>query len=1400
MWVVAAAILGCLLQTTVLGFAIWVTYFRRLLNEGQSAPSWAFPLAAAGTISLLSGMFLCAWLIERSTQEKFFQKEVCMYWLQPHNQTVGDQTFDAFAHHANLKEYVTSWKLGGSSKPQHERLVWVAVAVTMIGFILQFVGLRGLHSVVALFQLGATLVMAGVRAGLRTQRIGEDKNNIKIDLDTVEGHELDWQAFQIESYKGTWEVTHTHSILPERSRHSSESLKHSADSSRDSSEEQGLEENGAIFCKYWEDDPNNRKSRDHKDADAADAAVKWMSSLQCEKTDIKPLNWKKPNLAARIMYYRARLARLTDVDAPSLPQRWQTDIRRRATSLGQAIEHAAKVVFSGDVELKKQWRNASAIFWRVDCKLSHPDDRVKELQPIYLLVRRKYGMWFIDRSELEAVLGLWCWSLTKSPLCNADNFSKVYAFATTADQVERAKLELAMWVSRELSSLVVDNLAPDCVAISTDISSITSEKPQTRAPLSIPLAAARHSIDSSLDLHEGNSSISALFIPTKNSLLDMCAQDLFTSFIERVAAVISTLSDVNSMRQRDSYTPLAEDRQQDFRLANRHIDRIATGFVEAGLGSREDALMSIIPSLRENFILPPPDKVFDTVLSLAKDRKRSERFTEAETLLRWVYYNVTETGPYTCEMIAKELGELYRRAMRSPNDGSRHFGYNGVLSMLRFPEKSESMAKINDCYGWVAIQMALQKNDVKICKDLEDAKVKRSLVEGFETMSLPEVVRSNEIYPVGLLIVERWKDDLQKSVLDHQESLLILATKSGCTELVEDLLEKGVDPNRKDVLNRTPIFYAAEAGHYSITQSLLKAGATVVTRDKNGQMPLLLAAKQGHDIVVKLLVEHNVGPDSKDNELRTPVSLAAEHGHEAVIKLLIEKGADLNYADNKSRTPLSWAAKEGHETVSKLLIENGAYVDYHDVGNLNPLILAAINGHEAVVRLLIENGADMEFEDGRHGTPLLRAAQHGHENVVRILLEKNANVNATDYEDQTALGWATAYEHEAVINLLVVNGARRDFVNKEEGEPLLNRAVMHGHEVLVKILIEKNMDVNCANLGGETPLMKSCHDDNLALSKLLIEKGANVNAADHQGETPLMKACHSVTVSRLLIENGANVNAADHQGETPLMKTWHSMTISRLLIENGANVNAADHQGETPLMKAHRDLAVSRLLIENGANVNAADHENRTPLIHAAIFYDASKLIKLLIENGANVNAADHENKTPLIHAVQSYNLSSEVIQLLIKNGANVNAADQENKTPLIYAARHYHSSSEVIKLLIENGANVNHANDNGKTALWKAKSEGNKQAIRLLIEHGAMDDEDEKSQSMATECEDETIRSEDEALTGDGPMTEDEAMIEDEAMAEDESTSKDDTMNKDELMSKDGIMAKDELMDKTTS
>lgn len=1167
-WVLTAAFLGCFLQTAVLGFAIWATYFRRLLKNGQPIPPWAFPLTATGTISLVAGIFLCAWLIERSTEEIFFKKRARMYWLQPSNQSVGDQTFDAFAHWADLEEYVTSWKLEGPSKPRHKLRVWIAVAVTMAGFILQFFGLRGLHSFVALSQLGATLIMAAVRAGLRTQRLGEGKNDLVDFLDIIEGHELDWQAFAIESYSdsGKWQVIHPFSAL---SRNSSGCLVENG------LQENGLQEKESIFCITSRDDTNP----DAAAAAAAVAAVKWISSLQCEQSGTHGPGLEKPNRAAKIMYYRARLARLTDVEAPSLPQRWQTDVRHRANSLGQAIEDAVKVIFSGDVELKKEWRDASAIFWRVACRLSSSDDTSKEELPIYLLIRHKYGMWQIDRSELEAVLGLWSWSLRRSPLANAGNFSKAYALAATPDQVEKAKVELTMWVSRGLPPFAVDKMPLDSLPLVTgddagfeeQVYNTASKKGRTQSLLSIPLATARcNSAGSagSAGSDKGNDDMNILSVPTKNSLLAMCAQDIFTSFIDSTAAIILNLSDIKPILQSDLNTPQVQDGPRDFRFSNRHLDRIATAFAEAGLGSREDALMSVIPSLRARSILPLPDKVHDTVLSLAKGRRRSGRFTEGEDLLRWLYYNVTDTGSPNRETVARELGELYRRAMRNPKDEIRDFGYHGIFWMLHSLRESDWMIKLRDRYGWVAIQIALVKKDEKTCRELEHAGVNRSLFRDFEKMNLFDVVRSDQIYPVGLLVTEKWKDDIHKPLTGLELSLLSFAAQRGCIELVEDLLEEGTDLDSKDVMNRTPVFYASEAGHYGIVQHFLEAGTILVTRDTKGQTPLSQAAVNGHKALVKLLVERGADVDPKDGEGRTPLSWAAAKGHKAVVELLVEQGADVNLKDGEGQTPLWWAAKNGHEAMVKLLVEQSTDVDPKGREGWTPLWWAAEKGHEAVVELLVVQGADVGSKDHQGWTPLSWAVEQVHKTMVKLLIKWGADVESKD-KGRTLLSLAAVKGHDAMVKLLVEGGADVESKDDKWGQTPLSWAAESGHEAVVKLLIKQGADVKSKDNMGRTSLSWAAAEGNEMIVKLLIERGADIESKDSTGQTSLLKAAkyEYEAVIKRLVEQGADVESKDNEGRTSL--SWAAAEgyemIVKLLVERGADVESKDNKGQTPL-------------------------------------------------------------------------------------------------------------------------------------------------------------------------------------------------------------------------------------------
>ncbi|KAK2772625.1 ankyrin repeat domain-containing protein 28 [Colletotrichum kahawae] len=229
-----AAAIAFLAQVSVLVFGGLITSWA-WKKEQTIPPAWAFPLMSLGTILLCGGMFYCAFLVENSTKERVFRKAnnddreagnqdnswptSTIYVVQPGNQVIGDQTFDPFLFDDSaspLNQYITSWKTPQQSSS--ELGVWLATVTTLFGFILQFVGLRAMHSAVSVLQLGAILVVSIIRAGLRTQRLRKEDNHLYNRPDEVEGHELDWLALQMGKGKSgknlSWAITGPNAVLP----------------------------------------------------------------------------------------------------------------------------------------------------------------------------------------------------------------------------------------------------------------------------------------------------------------------------------------------------------------------------------------------------------------------------------------------------------------------------------------------------------------------------------------------------------------------------------------------------------------------------------------------------------------------------------------------------------------------------------------------------------------------------------------------------------------------------------------------------------------------------------------------------------------------------------------------------------------------------------------------------------------------------------------------------------------------------------------------------------------------------------------------------------------------------------------------------------------------------------
>ncbi|PCG94078.1 Hypothetical protein PENO1_080360 [Penicillium occitanis (nom. inval.)] len=472
-------------------------------------------------------------------------------------------------------------------------------------------------------------------------------------------------------------------------------------------------------------------------------------------------------------------------------------------------------------------------------------------------------------------------------------------------------------------------------------------------------------------------------------------------------------------------------------------------------------------------------------------------------------------------------------------------------------------------------------------------------------------------------------------------------------EIIISLLERSHGLNVRDTYGRTPLAWAAEEGHKAVVNLLLaQEGIDEDSEDNFGRTPLSLAAEKGHEAVVEaLLARDSVEAHSCDIFDQTPLLWAAENGHEAVVKLLLERAdIDVNFKEMYfQKTPLSAAAEKGHEAVVKLLLaREDVNVNYKDGVGRTPLSLAAEKGHAVVVKLLLaREDLNVDDKDNVGRTPLLLAAENGHEAIVKLLLTKIGidRDSARKLYGQAPLlrvvdaakisyGWTPVpfvveKGYMSVSQLLIMDMNLTDQVGRT---PLLWAAEM-GHEVAVRVLLEKGADIESKDLGGRTPLQWAAKGNHEAVTELLLEMGAIIDSRDLFGQTPLIQVAKGghQTVARLLLAKDADMESKDCRGHSPL--SWAAkngdVVITKLLLEKGATVESKDKTRQTPLSWAARmgHENVVMLLLEKDADMESKDLRDQTPLLHA-VKNGHKTIVKLLLEKGADIMANYEDGQT----------------------------------------------------------------------------------------------------------------------------------------------------------------------------
>jgi ankyrin repeat protein len=271
-------------------------------------------------------------------------------------------------------------------------------------------------------------------------------------------------------------------------------------------------------------------------------------------------------------------------------------------------------------------------------------------------------------------------------------------------------------------------------------------------------------------------------------------------------------------------------------------------------------------------------------------------------------------------------------------------------------------------------------------------------------------------------------------------------------------------------------------------------------------------------------------------------------------------------------------------------------------------------------------------------------------------------------------------------------------------------AVEQGDQALVRLLIERGVDVNAKGVDGTTALHHAVHADHLPIADMLLRAGADAAARDRYGVTPLYLACLNGNADMIqrLLDAGVDPNIVDATGETPLMTAARNGLPSalRVLLGRGARVDARDPEFEqTALMIAVREnhSAAVELLISAGATVNAQTRKGPTPKFVPPCKGTGCGSEGVGINRGGlpdrGRRAETKGGMTPLLYAARDGRLAAA--RMLVAAGADIELADANGIRPLLMAV--LNNNLAVARFLLDHGADVNADDFWGRAPLWAA-------------------------------------------------------------------------------------------------
>ncbi|EWC48673.1 hypothetical protein DRE_01895 [Drechslerella stenobrocha 248] len=1344
------AICATILQCGVLVFEIAITYLQpfneNFTKEGTPVGAYACPLTVIGTVLVVIGMYICSMIVQERSKEETWTFDTLnippgyklkVAWLQRH-QVVTDQNFGAFCLYApsNRHQLMSSW-FNDHGKSQNFSTIF-GTAISTVGFVVQFTGLRGMHYSATLAQLGATLIVSLFRILIRRQ-LG---NRPALEV-VPDGKELDWMARK------------------------------------------------ATRCSKWAIKPLSL-AEPPEDGDSG------TFSARCKLRDICPWPLEDPSIAATTEYLARSLEEITNyiyssnITLKEEAQRMVTlgfPVHIIYTRLGSTDKQRATITLELHRDVMLDDRNSAWTGWKTDryaleaaltlWALSvaedeeQPDIGYNERSKSLILLGPSsdfnildYDM-FIGNSDkcLRMENGMNSLGTSQFPVPE----HRVFGYIGSDPKQDHLGLVSTSYIqdlcARHIFTCYFYEMCRLIQAFNGQTTAL--RRPELLANDSA-LRINNTNLDSMVDILHSNGmpgtreDFLVIMVPAlqKNGNL-LRIFDAFSEIIQEVKNC--ELNDMQPEFSKDMLFHMAGHALNKFR-SNSH-------WLYAG-----DFLFGLLETCQT--VLGVDHAWTQTAKAFAS---RSCHSLEAQIFCELEFQTDDTARMQSLSSVCQSLTSYCDRVLGWESTESqmlrRLHNRTAALAGLLKPANNSPLTPE---------EILLISNTFILAAACSYPKVVGFCLAKFKSICCPIAGGTGASFSTAVLFATINKDetilDLILSSLGHDQIKLLdmgstpddfnalqIACQSGAVEIVNLLLRAGLSPKgprQTQDFKFSPIYLATQQNSTAIISLLLFYGARHDSRDiQGGNTFLHYAIQEGAEEVIDyaLFTEPTLIPvlfiqDFNGNNV---LDQAIIYGRDEMAIRVLKAMVDFSEVDVREkttldgRTALHLACQYNRPKIARLLLSNSFVPGKQTADHFTAFELAAIFGSCEVGGVLMErNPESTTSQVGTGQWPIILAVKHTETDYVKFLIDNGAEINVQEHATcLSPIMIAASTDNLELFNLLLTHGASITTTDVA-GQTVMHLAAMSDSARCLQSLCgtsgmpppEAAGMLSDRNSDGRTPLDTALWHGNFAAARVLI--GLMI-LCDHEalqeqrsdGGSILHMICGLLSVEKEttaparikypLRQYVSHVGEPHHQAidkilERPL-QTWNSQNIDQaveliqfVLAAKLADVTEPDVYGFSALFYAAiaGQANACKLLL---AQIKDTASPQLQKALHAALYSGDSEVIKQLVAAGVDVNQPFLDTgRTPMaqllyvvndargqttttnalpIDSAEAYDKrlwESDVeltacLKLLIDAGAEVPAtpSSEEDESSLLHIAVPCRSA-EVIDLLVAAGADIN--------------------------------------------------------------------------------------------------------------